>query len=199
MRAALATLIALSLAGCKPSIPRCEADVLPTDEDAPSYGFLVVPQLRTEAVNIFESSWSAVTVSPELYFGGAPAGATVGYINFDGTSGFVMGASVARYISAPRLFASDGWVGSLVLPDANGRIHFLFGEDDPVLYASLTTDVTGFRIARCLGNTACFHATLRGPTIGPGILLMDPYEVRPGDEALGALILGGALDAGFQF
>lgn len=199
MRLLLLVAASLAVAGCKTSIPFCGADYVERDEDLPRPGFFVVPQLRVEAVDIIESKWTPAAVTSELYFGGGPAGATVGYTNLEGTGGFVMGASVLRYISAPRLFEKDGWLGSVVLPDANGRIHFMFGEGDPTLIASFTTDLTGFRVARCLGSAACFHATLRGPTIGPAILMMDPNEVRPSSEPLGALILGGALDAGFVF
>lgn len=189
---------AMGAFGCKPSIPRCEAPE-PTKEDTTGPVFLLVPQVRVEAMNIVESQWSPVNVVSEVYVGGAPAGATVGYANLDGNSGFAMGASVVRYIDAPRLFAKNGWVGSLALPDADGHIYFMFGRGDPTLIASFTTDLTGFKIARCINKDACFHAAIRGPTLGPAIMFMEPDEVRPGTPPLGALVLGGSLDAGFAF
>jgi hypothetical protein len=191
--------VAVASAGCKTTLPRCDGGAAMAEEDKPGPRFLVVPQVRAEAFNVIESQWSPVNVTTELYFGGAPAGATVGYANLNGTSGFVMGASVLRYVRAPRLFLKDGWVGSIALPDFDGHMYFFLGEGDPTLVASFTTDLTGFRIAKCINPSVCFHGALRGPTIGPAIMMMQPYEVEPNDEPLGALVLGGSLDAGFAF
>ncbi len=197
--AGLAALCLAFVAGCKPSLPRCDGGAAAAEEEKPGPRFLVVPQVRLEAFNLPATHYSPVNVTSELYFGGAPAGATIGYANLDGTSGFVMGASVLRYISAPRLFIKDGWVGTVALPDADGHIFFYAGDEDPVLVASFTTDLTGFRIAKCLSPAVCFHGALRGPTIGPAIMMMDRYEIEPNDEPLGAIVLGGSLDAGFAF
>jgi len=196
---AIVATVALAFAGgCKPSLPRCDGGV-PGEEEKPGPRFLLVPQVRVEAWELPESDWTPVAVTSELYFGGATAGATVGYTNVSGTPGFSMGASLLRYISAPRLFVKDGWVGSLALPDADGHIYFLFGEGDPTLGVALTSDLTGFRIAKCLAPAACFHAALRGPTIGPAMFLTEPDEIRPKSEPLGALVLGGSLDVGLAF
>ncbi len=188
------------LAGCKPTMPSCGPDPL-AGEEPTRPGFMVVPQVRAEAWNLIEPEWSPVLVVTELYFGAPAAGATVGYANFNGESGLVVGASIVRFHDGLRLFGDGegGWRGSLVLPDLNAHMMFVLAPGDPVLFASITTDVLGLRFAHCLGEDACFETTLRGPTIGPGLGFVAPDRIRPGDEPLGALILGGAFDAGFRF
>lgn len=190
----------VALVGCKPTMPSCDPD--PLVQDGPSLpGFMVVPQVRAEAWNLIAPERSPVLVASELYFGAPTAGATIGYANFEGESGLVMGASIVRFYDGIRLFdhGQNGWRGSLVLPDFNAHMMFVFAPGDPVLFASITTDVTGLRFSHCLGEDACFETTLRGPTIGPGMGFVAPDRIRPGDELLGALILGGAFDAGFRF
>ncbi len=191
---------AVALAGCKPTMPSCEPDPLGGHEPARP-GFMVVPQVRAEAWNLIEPEWSPVLVVTELYFGAPAAGATVGYANFDGESGLVVGTSILRFHEGLRFVdgGESGWRGSLVLPDLNAHMMFVFAPGDPVLFASITTDLLGLRFAHCLGEDACFETTLRGPTIGPGMGFVAPDRIRPGDQLLGALILGGAFDAGVRF
>jgi hypothetical protein len=192
---ALLGLATASAAGCKATMPSCDREATSFDEE-PHPGFFVVPQFRAEAANVTETERALMTFSPELYFGGDAAGATVGYVNMAGEDGVVIGASAFRYFDGLRLFSKDGWIGSLTLPDLNGRMTFLGTEPDPILAVALTTDLAGFRAARCLGHAACFHATIRGPTIGPAALLIsdDPAVFEADNQLLGALVLGGALD-----
>ena len=191
--------VAACLAGCKPSIPACDPDPLRADEPESS-GFIVTPIVRIEAVDVIEADRLPAAVTPELYLGAPAAGATFGYTHFDGDPGVSFGASLFRFGDGVKLAGQgDDWRLSYLLPDANLRMSFVLGAGDPVLWASATSDLVGFRIAKCLGEGACFHAALRGPTIGPAIFMMEPEVNRPSSDPLGALVLGGAVETGFAF
>lgn len=192
-------LAAVGLGGCRPSIPACDPDPLRADEPESS-GFIVTPIVRIEAVDVVEAVRLPAAVTPELYLGAPAAGATFGYTHFDGDPGVSFGASLFRFGDGVKLAGrGDDWRLSYLLPDANVRMSFVLGAGDPVLWASATSDLVGFRIAKCLGEGACFHAALRGPTIGPAIFMMEPEVNRPSSEPLGALVLGGAIETGFAF
>jgi hypothetical protein len=199
-RAAIAgaALAIVGATGCRPTIPPCDADPLRSDEPSAS-GFLVAPIVRVEAVDVIEAARLPALVATELYLGAPSAGATIGYAHFDGDPGLAVGTSLFRFGGGVKLAGGPDWRTSYLLPDANLRMSFVLGPGDPVMWASATSDLVGLRIARCLGEDACFHAALRGPTIGPAIFLMEPEINRPSSRPLGALVLGGTVEAGFAF
>lgn len=193
-----ALALAALAAGCKPSIPACDPDPLRSDEPESS-GFLLTPIVRVEAVDVIEATRLPASVATELYLGAPAAGATFGYVHFDGDPGLAVGTSLFRFGDGLKLAGAGDWRLSYLLPDVNARMSFILGPGDPVMWASATSDLVGLRIARCLGEDACFHAALRGPTIGPAIFLMEREVNRPNRDPLGALVLGGTAEVGFAF
>src|SRR5690606_15309473 len=160
-------------AGCKPTLPACDPDPLRSDEPTGT-GVLVTPIVRVEAVDVIEADRLPASGAAAFYLGAPAAVATFGSVHFDGDPGIAAGTSLFRFGDGLRLAGAGHWRLSYLLPVVNARMSFVLGPGDPVIWASATSYLVGLRIARCIGERACFHAALRGPTIGPAIFLLEP-------------------------
>jgi len=79
-------------------------------------------------------------------------------------------ASFLRYYRAPRVFTAGSWQGWILLPTVDLTMRLLTDVQGALAYsASAGTELTGLRVAGCLGSVSLL-AEIRGPLVGAGMI-----------------------------
>jgi hypothetical protein len=169
---------------------------LPPPPESPDVGMVVAPTLRLAAGLVPGNSSDPVISDVHLYTGSRVIGLVGGYSHYgdpdEARGGIGVGLSVGQFATGVRIGALGRWPLTLLIPTLDIGVRF-FLETSAATFEStlsLTSDLTGVRVATCLGTTS-FHVALRGPTLGLGW--------RTNTSSHFFTVLGVSLQAGIAF
>jgi hypothetical protein len=135
-------------------------------------------------------SSNGALVEPMLEMGNDLWAAGAGYANLAGEHGAAFDASVGEWFFATRIFESDGWRGSWLLPDVHLEFAYFAGPSRyPRWMFGGTTRIAGLRIAKCLGKVSL--ETSVGADFGPMLVEIDTNYF--------SILAGGYFDMGLAF
>jgi len=156
----------------------------------PRHPFIVAPSVNVGELALPGLSSNATLVEPMVEVGNDLWAFGVGYANLAGTHGFDLDGSIGEFSAAVRLFDSNGWRGSWLLPDLHARFSFYPGQTRlPSWVFGGTTKIGGLRFAKNFGK-ASFEMSAAG-VFGPMMVKID--------SLYGAILIAGHLDMGVAF
>ena len=156
----------------------------------PKHPFILAPSVNVGELVLPSLSSSGAWVEPMIEAGNDLWAVGLGYANLAGAHGVDLDASLGEWAFAVRLFDSNGWRGSWLLPDLHARFSFYPGQTRlPSWVVGGTTKIGGLRFAKCFGNVSLEMSA--AAVFGPMIAKVD--------SIYGGVVIGGHLDIGVAF